>query len=252
MTASIKLTSVSVDFPELNAGNVSLKNTMIETFIARKTSKKLSVRNTYHALDKIDLQIKSGERVGIIGQNGSGKTTLLRVLAGIHQPTSGSLDLIGKTVPLISYDLGVNMEASGLENIILSGVLLGLNLTELKSKLPQIVEFSGLGEAIHQPVRTYSSGMRMRLAFSLSTSVRPQILLLDEWLSVGDEAFQKKAQSRMNELVDSSEIIVLSSHSRDIIENVCSRVILMENGHVRADGNPKQICDIYFDGRSDD
>ena len=197
----------------------------------------------------IGLGVKPGDRLGLVGHNGAGKTTLLRLLAGIFKPMSGSAKISGSVMPLINFDLGMNMEASGYENILLSGLVLGLPHDEIERNMETIIAFSGLGDAIHQPVRTYSSGMRMRLAFSLSTSVRSQILLLDEWLSVGDEDFQQKAKDRMNEMVDASEIIILSSHSRDIIENVCNRVVFLENGRIVADGDVDEICNLYFGER---
>lgn len=246
MSASIKLNAACVEFPVFNAGNVSLKNTLIEAVLGRKGDKKLSSKETAPALTGIDLKIQSGDRLGLVGHNGAGKTTLLRLLAGIFRPISGSVEISGSVMPLINFDLGMNMEASGYENILLSGLVLGLPHDEIEHNMDAIIAFSGLGDAIYQPVRTYSSGMRMRLAFSLSTSVRSQILLLDEWLSVGDEDFQKSAKDRMNEMVDASEIIILSSHSREIIESVCNRVVFLENGKIVADGDVDEVCNLYF------
>jgi len=188
------------------------------------------------ALDGISFELKEGDRLGLTGHNGSGKSTLLRVLAGVYEPTGGSLSVQGRIASLLDISIGMDPEASGLENIFLRGVLLGLSKADIQKKTEEIIDFSGLGDFIDLPIRTYSSGMSMRLAFSIATSVEADILLMDEWLSVGDADFVKKAEDRLKALVNKTPILVMASHSPEILKEVCSRVMRLEKGKICLEG----------------
>jgi lipopolysaccharide transport system ATP-binding protein len=198
------------------------------------------------ALSGISLALQDGDRIGLVGHNGAGKSTLLRVLSGVFVPTGGSATIEGSVGSLIDVSLGINPEASGRENIFLRGALLGLSKAEVKDKFEEIVEFSELGDFIEMPMRTYSSGMQLRLAFAVSTVVRPEILLMDEWLSVGDEGFKAKASERLTTVVDASKILVLASHSRELLEKVTNKVLWLEHGEVKMFGPSAEVLSSYF------
>ncbi|NKJ38549.1 lipopolysaccharide transport system ATP-binding protein [Rhizobium sp. SG570] len=197
-------------------------------------------------LDSISLELKEHDRVGLIGHNGSGKTTLLRVLTGVYAPTSGKIDINGKCTSLINISLGIDPEATGRQNIFLRGALLGFRKEEMKRRLDEIEEFSELGGFLEMPVRTYSTGMQLRLAFSISTILQPEILIMDEWLATGDEGFKAKANKRLNELVEKTQILVIASHAKELLAQNCNRVIWLEHGRVHMDGEPTEVLKNYF------
>ena len=198
------------------------------------------------ALENLSFKIQDGDRVALLGHNGAGKTTLLRVLSGVYTPTSGNATVQGKLGSLIDISLGIDPEASGLENIYIRGRLLGMSASEINTKTPEIVEYSELGDFIEMPVRTYSTGMHMRLAFTIATTLRPEILLMDEWLSVGDEGFKHKAETRMSEVVESTRILVVATHSRELVINTCTRAIWLEHGKIKMDGTSEDVSRAYF------
>jgi lipopolysaccharide transport system ATP-binding protein len=198
------------------------------------------------ALKNLDLEISAGDRLGIMGHNGSGKSTLLRLLSGIYEPSSGKIERSGSISSLVDISLGINAESTGRENIFLRGKLMGLSKKEIDEKIDEIIEFSELGDYINLPVRIYSSGMLLRLAFSVSTSITADILIMDEWLSVGDGAFAERASNRLKELVDSSEILVIASHTRSLIEETCNKVIWLEHGVIKKVGPVAEIVPEYF------
>lgn len=208
-----------------------------------------SGKTVVKSLSNIDLKIRDNERVGLLGHNGAGKSTLLRVLGGVYTPTSGLAEIHGKVGSLIDISLGIDSEATGLENIFLRGALLGIQKKRIEKELENIIEFSELGGFINMPVRTYSTGMHMRLAFAVSTMITPDILLMDEWLSVGDQGFQSKAEKKLSELVDRSNILVIATHSRELVERCCNRAIWLEHGNMIMDGSAEEVCNNYF-GRS--
>ncbi len=182
------------------------------------------------ALNGIDLDLKPGTRLGILGGNGSGKSTLLRVLGGMYKPSSGTLDVEGRVTGLFNLNLGVSKESTGYENIILKGLMLGLSREKIKEHAAEIAEFSELGEYINMPVHTYSSGMVMRLMFSTATSFKPEILLLDEWIGTGDRHFRDKVDQRLNDLLTSALIVIIASHNRNRMAKWANTIIELEGG----------------------
>ncbi|PLC05790.1 sugar ABC transporter ATP-binding protein [Variovorax sp. RO1] len=229
--ALISLKNVGVSFPIYGAGASSLKKTIAASVTGGRFGKETGV-TVVQALNGINLELKSGDRLGLIGHNGSGKSTLLRTLAGVYEPSSGEMVRQGSVASLIDPALGIEPDASGVENIMLRGLVMGMSRKEIERQIPSICEFSGLGEYVNMPVRTYSTGMMMRLAFSISTSVEADILLMDEWLSVGDADFNEKAEKRMRDVVSKSGILVLASHSPELIAKECNRVIHLEHGRI--------------------
>ncbi|MCO4318391.1 ABC transporter ATP-binding protein [Phyllobacterium sp. 21LDTY02-6] len=244
--SSIRLQNVSVEFPIYNSSSRSLKNRVLSIATGGKIERRSDGLIIVRGLDDVSLQFNDGDRVGLIGHNGSGKTTLLRVLSGIYTPTRGSALIRGHAVSLININLGIDPDATGRENIRLRSAMMGMEPKEIAEKFEQIAEFSGLGEFLDVPFRTYSSGMQLRLAFATSTAVRPEILIMDEWLSTGDEDFKERANQRMRELVDSTKILVLASHSKELMLKNCNRVIWLEHGRIKVDGTPDEVLPAYF------
>lgn len=244
----IRLQNVSVEFPIYNSSSRSLKNRVLSIATGGKIERRSDRLVIVRGLEDVNLTFREGDRVGLIGHNGSGKTTLLRVLSGIYTPTHGSAIISGHCVSLININLGIDPDATGRENIRLRSAMMGMPPEEVAEKFDQIAEFSGLGEFLDVPFRTYSSGMQLRLAFATSTAVRPEILIMDEWLSTGDEDFKDRANARMRDLVDSTKILVLASHSKELMEKNCNRVIWLEHGRVRMDGEPGEVLSTYFGG----
>ena len=199
----------------------------------------------FWALKNVSFEVERGEVVGIIGHNGAGKSTLLKVISGILKPTGGSLEVHGNVVPMLELGSGFDHDLTGRENIFLNGSILGYSEKYLKEKYEQIVEFSELGKFIDVPIRNYSSGMLMRLAFSIATVVQPEILIVDEILAVGDAAFQEKSKARMLELMSGGTTVLFVSHSLEQIREMCDRVIWLEHGQIKAIGATKEICDAY-------
>lgn len=244
--AYIKLDNVSVEIPIFNSQGRSLKKKLIGMATGGKIGLTEKGKTVVKSLSDISLEIKPNERLGLLGHNGAGKSTLLRVLGKVYEPTCGRAIIEGSIGSLISISLGIDSEATGVENIFLRAALLGISKEQVIKDLDSIIEFSELGEFINMPVRTYSTGMHMRLAFAVSTMIRPDILLMDEWLSVGDKSFQSKAESRLNNLIENSSILVLASHSRSLIERCCTKVAWLEHGQIKKIGSPKEICAEYF------
>ena len=244
--ATIKFDNASVDIPIYNANSRSLKGSIVNVATGGQLGANAQGSVVVKALDALTFSIKDGDKVALLGHNGAGKSTLLRVLSGVYHPTSGSVIVAGEVGSLIDISLGIDSEATGRENIYLRGALLGLSRSKMKSLIEEIIEFSELGGFVDMPVRTYSSGMHLRLAFSVSTIVRPEILLMDEWLSVGDEDFVRKAEARLEEIVNSTDILVIATHSRDLVLKTCNRVIWLEHGRIKMDGDAKKVREEYF------
>ena len=197
------------------------------------------------ALADVSFELKTGDRLAIVGRNGSGKTTLLQILAGILSPSEGKLVSRGSITSLININLGIQAEASGHRNITLRGLAAGYTRKQIEEKRQEIADFSELGDFLNMPMESYSSGMRMRLTFAIATAFTPEILILDEWLSAGDASFKKRATDRMQEFVAKAGILVLASHSRQLILDNCETAIWMDGGRIRAFGSAKDILKDY-------
>jgi lipopolysaccharide transport system ATP-binding protein len=244
--AHISLQQASVVLPIFNSSSRSLTNSLVSAATGGVLTAQRGGHISIEALKNLDLEISAGDRLGIMGHNGSGKSTLLRLLSGIYEPSSGKIERSGSIASLVDISLGINAESTGRENIFLRGKLMGLSKKEIDEKIDEIIEFSELGDYINLPVRIYSSGMLLRLAFSVSTSITADILIMDEWLSVGDGAFAERASNRLRELVDSSEILVIASHTRSLIEETCNKVVWLEHGVIKKVGPVAEIVPQYF------
>ena len=244
--ASIEFNNVCVDFPIYNANSRSLKNKLAQVATGGQLGTNEQGVVVVRALEDLTFTLKDGDRVGLLGHNGAGKSTLLRLLSGVYWPSSGSASVTGKVGSLIDISLGIDPEITGRQNAYLRGGLLGISKAEITEQMDDIIEFSELGSFIDMPMRTYSSGMHLRLAFAVSTVLRPEILLMDEWLSVGDESFKHKAEKRMAELVQSTNILVIATHSHAVVQETCNRVIWLEHGKIKMDANPDEVIPLYF------
>ncbi|PWK45022.1 ABC transporter ATP-binding protein [Pseudomonas sp. OV226] len=248
----IEFKNVCVDFPIYNANGRSLKKRLIQVATGGQLGADQQGRVIVRALEDLTFTLRDGDRVGLLGHNGAGKSTLLRLLSSVYEPSSGTARINGEIGSLIDISLGTDPEATGRENIFLRGGILGLTKAQIAEKLDEIIEFSELGDFVDMPIRTYSSGMHLRLAFAVSTTIKPEILLMDEWLSVGDEGFKHKAEIRMNELVESTNILVIASHSREMVMHTCNRVLWLEHGKIKMDGDPETVTAAYFGAKADE
>jgi ABC-type polysaccharide/polyol phosphate transport system ATPase subunit len=234
--ASIFLRNVAVDFPIYNARGRSLKANVLRRVGGRIGGQDGEIV-TVEALRGIDLELRPGDRLALIGHNGAGKSTLLRVLAGAYEPSRGVAEIHGKVSSLLDMTMGMDPELTGRENIVLRGIFLGMTFREITDLAPSIEEFSELGGFVDLPMRTYSSGMTLRLAFAVSTAVQPDILLLDEMISVGDADFAKKAMLRIEQVMENSRIFVLASHDPKMLQRYCNKGILLREGQIVAAGS---------------
>ena len=226
----IRASDIIVDFPIYGGNNQSLKKLIMRTATGGILARDSNDRVTVRALDNISFEFREGDRIGLVGHNGAGKSTLLQVLAGIYEPSQGSIEVHGSVSSMLNISLGIDYEATGIENIYLRGHILGISSKKMRSLVDEISEFSELGDFLNLPMRTYSSGMAMRLAFAISTSVEADIILMDEWLNVGDAHFVEKAKTRINEIVNNSKIIVLASHNHALIASQCNKIYQLEHG----------------------
>ena len=231
----IQLDNVSVRFPIYDAKHRSIKQKVLKAATGGAILESGKVVEI-EALKNVTLEIKEGERVALIGHNGSGKTTLLRVLAGVYAPVTGTVSVKGQITSLLDVTLGMDLEATGLENIYIRGLFMGLKPKAIRQLVNDIVEFSELGGFIDMPVRTYSSGMVLRLAFAISTSIKPEILLMDEWISVGDSDFRERAEERLISFVNQAGILVMSTHEKVLADEICNRKIVMLHGEINHKG----------------
>ncbi|MGI5907770.1 MAG: ABC transporter ATP-binding protein [Christensenellales bacterium] len=233
---AIQVKDLYISYRNLN--RVSIKK-------LRRSSNPKDMR-VFGAINGISLEVKRGEIVGLIGRNGSGKTTLLRAMAGIFAPNSGTINTYGNTISLLSIGVGFQSKLSGRENIFLSGLLLGYSEAMIREKLDEIIEFSELGDFIDMPVQTYSSGMYSKLAFSITAIMEPDIMLVDEVLSVGDAKFKKKSYNKMMELIaDHSRTVIIVSHSADVLRKLCNRAIWINKGKIVKQGDVKEVMEAY-------
>lgn len=222
----------------------TLKEFIINTLSRRSYVKKKKDR--LMALGNLSLDVHEGERVGVIGLNGAGKSTLLKVISGILKPTRGTLEVHGNIQPLIEIGAGFDPEFSGRENIYFNSYMLGFTKAQVDERIDDIIAFTDIGEFIDAPVKYYSSGMQVRLAFTIATTVQPEILILDEMLSAGDVAFIDKAKKRMNELLEKAKCMVLVSHDLGLVESLCNRVLILSKGKVIYEGKPKEAIAEYM------
>jgi ABC-type polysaccharide/polyol phosphate transport system ATPase subunit len=239
--ARIHLDNVSLTFRVRQHARVTFKEFLVRRLYKKSANPILEVP----ALQDLNFEIREGERLGVLGHNGAGKSTLLKVLAGIYPPSGGSLTVEGQISSLFEISLGFELDASGWENIYYRGYLQGETPQSIRPKVHPIAEFSELGHFLDMPVRYYSAGMKVRLAFAIATAIDPEILLVDEVLSVGDKAFQEKAARRMRDMMAKAQLIVLVSHDLESIVRLCHRAIWMDHGRIRMDGNPREVADAY-------
>jgi lipopolysaccharide transport system ATP-binding protein len=243
--AFIKVENLSVLFPLYHGSSRSLKK-MVVAAASGRLAQDQQQRVVVRALSDINLHLESGDRLGLVGTNGAGKTTLLRVLAGIYEPVVGRLRVKGSLNALLDPNLGMNMELTGRENILLRGLYNGLPRSAVSRLEEDVADFAELSDFIDLPVRIYSAGMVVRLGFALATAIKPQILLMDEWFLAGDAAFLEKARHRLEEMVRGAEILVLSSHQASIVRDWCSRVLWLNQGKIVADGPADEVLDQYL------
>lgn len=240
MSGIIELNSVKLSYPIYSVRAQSLRNTIVNFAVGGRLLKDGNDVIHVSALDNISFRLEEGDRLGVIGHNGAGKTTLLKVLAGIYEPDSGSIKVEGRISSMIDIGLGLDHHLTGRENVMNMGRTRGLMSKQISELLPGIIEFSGLGQFIDLPIKTYSSGMTTRLVFAVATSMEPDILLMDEWIGVGDHAFFNQATQRLNSVLERSRIMVLASHNFSLINSVCNKILVLEGG--------KQIYFGYLDG----
>ena len=237
-TPMVSVKNAVLDFPFHNTGASSIKKQLTSLFRSEK-------KNWFRALNGIDLELQQGEVVGILGPNGAGKSTLLRLVGGIYKPDRGVVDTKGRITLLAGYGLGFSPGLSGRENIHFSGGLLGMTTKELEEMEEEIIEFSELGAFIDSPLWTYSSGMRARLGFSIACFSKPDILLLDEVLSVGDSSFKRKSKAKIKEMVNSEMTVLIISHDLNTLRDMCDRLIYIENGRVIVDDDDELVVKLY-------
>lgn len=241
---SIDTYNACVDFPIFDAKSRSLKKAVMSS-AGGKIGKNSANTVVVEALRDINLHLREGDRVGLVGHNGAGKSTLLRLLSGIYEPTRGSADVRGRVAPVFDLGVGMDPEISGYENIIIRGLFLGQTRKQMKAKIDEIAEFSELGDYLQMPLRTYSTGMRVRLALGVVTSIEPEILLLDEGIGAVDAAFMAKARVRLAEMVERSGILVFASHSNDFLAQLCTTALWVDKGEIRQVGLVSEVVEAY-------
>jgi ABC-type polysaccharide/polyol phosphate transport system ATPase subunit len=242
--AFIHLQNASVEIPIYNSRGRSLKNVLLRQVGGSVNANDKDIV-TVKALRDITLRLDPGDRLALVGHNGAGKSTLLRVFSGAYEPTTGEAEIQGSISSLLDITMGMDSELTGADNIILRGAFVGMSPKEAESRIDEIAEFSEIGPYLSLPMRTYSSGMTLRLAFAISTARAPDILLLDELISVGDAAFKAKAEARIGNLIDSARILVLASHDGETLKRYCNRAVLLNGGSVVAQGSVDEVLERY-------
>lgn len=231
--AHISIRNLTVEFKIYGSNSRSLKKQLLSQATGGRIAENADDTITVKALDNVSLEIEDGDRIGLVGHNGSGKTTLLRTIAGIYKPTGGTIEIEGSVGALLDPAAGMDPEATGIENIYLRGYVLGMNKREIDSRVDEIAEFTGLGKFLQLPVKTYSAGMFSRLGFAISTSIRPDILLIDEGIGTGDASFVNKINRKLDELLLGSYITFVASHNTTFLEAVSNRSITLKRGHIQ-------------------
>ncbi len=243
--SSITVEGLSIKFRIYHDKSPSLK----DYFAGLLKRKNKPAYSEFWAVKDVSFEIKAGERVGIIGHNGAGKSTLLKALCRIYEPSRGSLYVDGRVAPLLEIGAGFNPEFTGRENIYLNGAILGFTNPQLGVIEPEVIAFAELEEFIDTPVKYYSTGMYMRLAFALATAVHPDVLVLDEVFAGGDATFMMKARARLNDMIDKANIVIMVSHDHQLVRSLCNRVLWMDHGRLMSDGKPEDVVDRYLAGR---
>jgi ABC-type polysaccharide/polyol phosphate transport system ATPase subunit len=241
----VALDAVAVSFPVYQAGARSLKKRALFHGSGGRIGRDASQRLVVEALRDVSLSLAAGDRLALIGPNGAGKTTLLRVIAGIYEPAQGVVATHGRISPMFDVNLGIDAELSGFDNIRTRALLLGLSPKAVERYLPDIAEFTELGDYLDMPVRTYSSGMMLRLSFAVATCFEPEILLMDEWILAGDAHFLVKAERRIAGFIERASVLVLSSHNLDLCRQWCTKALWLDQGRVRALGPAAEVIEEY-------
>lgn len=249
--AFIKLDNVTVEFPIYDVSARSIRNIMLRRGGSGRVGANGDGFVKVTALKDICLELADGDRIGLIGPNGAGKSTLLRTIGGIYEPPQGTMTISGSLASLLDLGLGIEPEMTGRANVFMRGIVLGMSRSDIRRKMEDIEQFADLGDSFELPVRTYSTGMLLRLAFAISTSVEPEILLIDEGIGMGDHLFIKKAQKRVQEIVAGTKILILASHSMDVIRNFCNKCIFLHEGRVKRFGPIDEVVQEYMGGDAD-
>ncbi|MBN8647351.1 MAG: ABC transporter ATP-binding protein [Caulobacterales bacterium] len=237
---SIRVSNLTIDLPLIDVSANSLRRKIINLAVGGKFMKKQSGDLIIRAIDNVSFEVDDGERVGVVGHNGAGKTTLLRAVAGVFEPRAGKVIIDGKITALFGAGIGLDPEATGLENIVLMAAYLGMHIKTTDPIVEDIIDFCDLNDYIELPVKVYSTGMLGRLAFAVATSFKPDVLILDEWLGAGDQAFITKANNRVTNFVNNAKVVLLASHATNIIEQMTSRVLWLDRGKVKFFGDTKE------------
>ena len=243
--ANIDLRNVSVEFPIYNVSARSLKKQFLRVATGGTVSKDSSQHVVVRSLNDISISIGHGDRVGLMGHNGSGKSTLLKLLARVYEPTSGNIKVVGQISPMLDLVTGIEAEFTGYENIIIRGTILGLSRQQIQKQADEIARFTGLGDYLNMPVRTYSSGMMVRLAFAISTCVKPDIMLIDEVFGAGDTNFMQKAREKLVGMLNQSSIVVIASHITELVKEFCDKAILLDAGRLKYFGDIHTAIELY-------
>lgn len=241
----LRLDNVSVSFPIYHGGSRSLKKAILSRGTAGRIARDANDRITVDALRNVSFSLDRGDRLALIGSNGAGKTTLLRVMAGIYEPVTGMVQINGRISPMFDISLGIDSDLSGYDNIRLRGLLLGLSSKQIENLLPQIVDFTELGDYLDMPVRTYSSGMMLRLTFAVATCYEPEVLLMDEWILAGDAHFMTKARERIDSFIKKASVLVLASHNLEVCRHWCNKAVWMDRGSIKAFGPVEDVIAAY-------
>jgi ABC-type polysaccharide/polyol phosphate transport system ATPase subunit len=241
ISPKIEISKLSLEFTVYKNKSLSLKESLINTLRFKNKNKV----ERFLALQNINLNINEGDSLGIIGLNGAGKSSLLKILSKIYTPTKGQINIVGKIAPLIEIGAGFHPELSGFENIYLNGSIMGMKKNEIADKIKPIIDFTGLEQFIHMPIKYYSTGMFMRLSFVVATEINPDILIVDELFAGGDLSFIEKATKRLEELYSKAKILIVVSHNLDYIIQLCKRAILLNKGKVIMDDSPEKVVNFY-------
>lgn len=242
----IDIRNVTMEFDMGIEKGLSFKQAFINFFNPKERKQRKKTKTPFKALDDVSFHIDKGEVIGLIGSNGAGKSTLLKIVSGVMKPTTGSVTIHGKVAPMIELGAGFDMELTARENIYLNGAILGYPKELIENKFEEIVEFSELRDFIDVPIKNFSSGMTAKLAFSIATIVDPEILIVDEILSVGDIKFQEKSRDKMISMIKGGTTVLYVSHSLESIQELCTKVVWLEHGQVKKIGDPKEICMDYY------